>query len=122
MAHVIYGAVVGGPDAEDRFYDIRNDYPQTEVALDYNAPLLSLVAYELMNGTGDPFYTQLQAGTYNATPGQPCDEAYPCGGEDSQGGGLSTGAKVAIGVVVPLAVLAIFFVGVWYWRKRRARG
>ena len=30
-AHVLYGAVVGGPDKQDRFFDIRSDWPQTEV-------------------------------------------------------------------------------------------
>ena len=28
---ILYGAVVGGPDKKDRFYDIRNDWAQTEV-------------------------------------------------------------------------------------------
>ena len=43
-AYVLYGAVVGGPDRHDRFYDIRSDWPQTEPALDLNAPLLTLAA------------------------------------------------------------------------------
>jgi len=30
-AYVLYGAVVGGPDRRGRFYDIRSDWPQTEV-------------------------------------------------------------------------------------------
>ena len=30
-AYVLYGAVVGGPDQNDRFYDIRSDWPETEV-------------------------------------------------------------------------------------------
>ena len=30
-AHVLYGAVVGGPDKRDRYFDIRSDWPQTEV-------------------------------------------------------------------------------------------
>ena len=30
-AYVLYGAVVGGPDKRDNFYDIRSDWPQTEV-------------------------------------------------------------------------------------------
>jgi hypothetical protein len=30
-AYIIYGAVVGGPDQKDRFYDIRSDWPETEV-------------------------------------------------------------------------------------------
>jgi endoglucanase len=30
-AYVLYGAVVGGPDQKDRFYDIRSDWVETEV-------------------------------------------------------------------------------------------
>ena len=30
-AYVLYGGVVGGPDQKDRFYDIRSDWPETEV-------------------------------------------------------------------------------------------
>lgn len=30
-AYVLYGAVVGGPDRFDRYFDIRSDWPQTEV-------------------------------------------------------------------------------------------
>jgi endoglucanase len=32
-AYVLYGAVVGGPDKHDRFYDIRSDWPETEVSI-----------------------------------------------------------------------------------------
>jgi endoglucanase len=32
-AHVLYGAFVSGPDQKDRFYDIRSDWPETEVWL-----------------------------------------------------------------------------------------
>lgn len=31
-AYVLYGAVVGGPDTRGRFFDIRSDWPQTEVS------------------------------------------------------------------------------------------
>ena len=30
-AYVLYGAVVGGPDPKDRFYDMRSDWVETEV-------------------------------------------------------------------------------------------
>lgn len=30
-AYVLYGAVVGGPDKYDRYFDIRADWPETEV-------------------------------------------------------------------------------------------
>lgn len=33
-AHVLYGAVVGGPDKRGRFFDIRSDWVQTEVSTD----------------------------------------------------------------------------------------
>ena len=32
-AYVLYGAVVGGPDPKDRFYDIRSDWVETEVCM-----------------------------------------------------------------------------------------
>jgi hypothetical protein len=35
--HVLTGALVGGPDADDSYQDIRSDYVHNEVALDYNA-------------------------------------------------------------------------------------
>lgn len=32
-AYVLYGAVIGGPDKFDKFYDIRSDWPETEVII-----------------------------------------------------------------------------------------
>ncbi|KAI7879812.1 glycoside hydrolase [Lichtheimia hyalospora FSU 10163] len=58
-SHVLYGAVVGGPDQKDRFFDERSDYIQNEVALDYNAPFQSLVAYQLMTDAQDPPYVNI---------------------------------------------------------------
>ncbi|KAI0265157.1 family 9 glycosyl hydrolase [Gloeopeniophorella convolvens] len=117
-AYVLYGALVGGPDKQDRFWDIRSDWPETEVALDYNAPLLTLAAAHALSDTADPFYTRLQPGAYAAARpgGTPCDPAFPC-----HHGGLSTGAKAAIGVVVSLVGLALIGLGAWYVRRRRAR-
>jgi endoglucanase len=48
-AYVIYGAVVGGPDRKDKFYDIRSDWPETEVPPPLNRPLI----YSYL--TRDPF-------------------------------------------------------------------
>lgn len=31
-AYILYGAVVGGPDKRGRFFDIRSDWPETEVS------------------------------------------------------------------------------------------
>ena len=41
---VLYGALVGGPDANDNYADVRTDYVQNEVATDYNAGFQSAVA------------------------------------------------------------------------------
>ncbi|CAO3628932.1 unnamed protein product [Mucor hiemalis] len=57
--YILYGAIVGGPDKEDKFYDIRDDYSQTEVALDYNAPFQGLVAYQLSTNAADPPYVTI---------------------------------------------------------------
>ena len=54
------GAIVGGPDKEDKFYDERNDWAQTEVALDYNAPFQGLIAYQLsLDQVDDPPYVSI---------------------------------------------------------------
>lgn len=42
-AHVLYGALVGGPDAEDNYVDDRKDYVMAEVTCDYNAGFQSSV-------------------------------------------------------------------------------
>lgn len=130
-AHVLYGAVVGGPDKYDRYFDIRNDWPETEVrwlrlvmvstliylqpGLDYNAPMLTLAAMHVLNDTSDPYYTSLQAGTYESKrpQGMPCDAAYEqgCGGPQ-----LSQAGKIAMGAVIGLAGVIIFsLVGWWGW-------
>lgn len=43
-AHVLYGALVGGPDKNDYHVDSTNDYKYNEVALDYNAPFMGALA------------------------------------------------------------------------------
>jgi len=42
--HILYGALVGGPDSNDRYTDNRADYIKNEVACDYNAGFQSAVA------------------------------------------------------------------------------
>jgi len=124
MAHILYGACVGGPDAQDRYWDLRGNYERSEIAIDYNAPILTLAAYHVMAGDRDPFYTSLASGSYAPTPGLPCNDEYPCGGDDGGsggGGGLSTAAKIAIGVVVPVVFLIGLAVGVWLWRRKKHR-
>ncbi|ONK63358.1 uncharacterized protein A4U43_C07F14220 [Asparagus officinalis] len=43
--NVLVGAIVGGPDSEDRFPDQRSDYEQSEPATYINAPLVGSLAY-----------------------------------------------------------------------------
>ncbi|KAL5508435.1 hypothetical protein ACEPAH_6054 [Sanghuangporus vaninii] len=102
-AYVLYGAIVGGPDKRDRFYDIRSDWPQTEPALDLNAPLLTLAALHVMNDSSDPFYTGLEPDAFQAAKpsGKPCDAAFPCNA------GLSKGGKIAVAVVCTVVGLGV---------------
>ncbi|KAK9759990.1 hypothetical protein K7432_016434 [Basidiobolus ranarum] len=57
--HVLYGAMVGGPNKDDQFYDERSDWQQSEVALDYNAPFQARMARQVMFATNDPPYVSL---------------------------------------------------------------
>ena len=43
-AHVLKGALVGGPDSNDYYKDDRKDYVMNEVTTDYNAGFQSAVA------------------------------------------------------------------------------
>ena len=51
--HILYGALVGGPNSSDSWNDSRNDYVCNEVACDYNAGLVGALAkmYSLYGGT-----------------------------------------------------------------------
>lgn len=115
-AYVLYGAVIGGPDIHDRYFDIRSDWPETEPALDLNAPLLTLAALHVMNDSADPFYTRLQTGAFASVKptGTPCDAAFPCHDH-----GLSKGAKIAIAVVITLVGLAIIGAVAYMYRLHR---
>ena len=42
--HVLFGALVGGPDFNDSYADNRSDYVKNEVAMDYNAGLTGALA------------------------------------------------------------------------------
>ncbi|XP_006460205.1 hypothetical protein AGABI2DRAFT_150171 [Agaricus bisporus var. bisporus H97] len=118
--YVLYGAVIGGPDVHDNYFDIRSDWPETEIALDYNAPFLTLAAYNVMQATADPFYTNLQEGAYAKVKptGQPCDAAIQTGCSRQR---LSHGARIAISVVLAVVILAtVGLIGYCiFWPKRK---
>ncbi|KAI0080651.1 Six-hairpin glycosidase [Panus rudis PR-1116 ss-1] len=114
--YVLYGAVVGGPDIRDRFWDLRSDWVQGEVALDYNAPLLSLVAYSIMNDTiskHEPVFVSIEPGSYDRVKpkGTPCDAAV------SSGCGIhafKSGGKIAMAVIVTVVGVVVLGLGS-YW-------
>lgn len=124
--YVLYGGVVGGPDKNDQYWDLRSDWVQSEIALDYNAPLLSLIAYAAMNQTlamQDPYYTRLEAGSYQKVrpAGFPCDAAVQAGCTIHK---FSKVGKIVMGVIV--GVVSAFVVGLavfWvFLEMRRRRG
>lgn len=45
--HTLYGAVVGGPLQNDRYWDWRDDWVQNEIALDYNAAVPGIAAMQV---------------------------------------------------------------------------
>lgn len=99
--HLLYGAIVGGPNKDDIFYDERNDWTQTEVALDYNAPFQGLVAYQISTNAADPPYVTITSPRPNV----------------SRSHGLA-GWLIAVIVIVILFLLAG---GCYYaWLKRQA--
>lgn len=55
-AHILYGALCGGPDSSDGFKDVVSSYENTEVAIDYNAGYTAALCAMLQNygGTADP--------------------------------------------------------------------
>ena len=55
-AHILYGALVGGPDQKDSYSDKIGDYQYTEVAIDYNAGYTAALCamVEKYGGTSDP--------------------------------------------------------------------
>ncbi|KAG0359601.1 Six-hairpin glycosidase-like protein [Gamsiella multidivaricata] len=67
-AYTIYGALVGGPDKNDRFQDQRSDWRQNEVALDYNAPFNGLMAYQVWKSQESPPYVIVPAGRPDLPP------------------------------------------------------
>ncbi len=73
--HVLYGALVGGPDGKDAHFDVTSDWTYNEVTIDYNAAFVGAAA-----------------GLYHfyGSPSDPIDEDFPPveenSGEDGAGG------------------------------------
>ncbi|MDC0709367.1 glycoside hydrolase family 9 protein [Stigmatella sp. ncwal1] len=63
--HILYGALVGGPDTADAYVDDRSNYVTNEVATDYNAGFTGALAkmYLLYGGTPDPTFPQKETPT-----------------------------------------------------------
>jgi len=95
---------VGGPDYYDNFYDIRNDYRQTEVALDYNAPYQSLLAYQISIGASDPPYVNITQDRPNILSG---DNSF-------------AGWKIAV-IVVSILLALVLGALAFCWRERKQR-
>ncbi|KAF2397745.1 Six-hairpin glycosidase [Trichodelitschia bisporula] len=104
-AHVLYGGVVGGPDKNDMYYDQRSDWKQTEVALDYQPPLLIIAAHQIATNASDPYYVKGMGAVVTPTKGGR--------GSGGEGGGLSTGAKVGIAVSIVVGVLLLAAIAFW---------
>jgi endoglucanase len=66
-----------------------------------------------LNNASDPYYVNVQAGTYTIPSYQPCDDALPC--NDS---GLSKGAiaGIVIGVILGIALIIAL---ICYWKRDR---
>mgnify|MGYP000863217752 CR=1 FL=1 len=60
--HVLYGALVGGPNSTDGYTDDISDYVCNEVACDYNAGFVGLLAkmYQLYGGSPDPDFNGIE--------------------------------------------------------------
>lgn len=56
--HILYGALVGGPDESGKYVDDRNNYINNEVATDYNAGFTALLCKMVLEygGKGDPAF------------------------------------------------------------------
>jgi hypothetical protein len=52
--HVLYGALIGGPELNDAFIDDRGDYIHCEVTLDFNAGFVGALARLVLEFGGNP--------------------------------------------------------------------
>ncbi|CAG8710914.1 12744_t:CDS:2 [Gigaspora margarita] len=64
----LYGAVVGGPDINDSYRDLRSDIVQSEVALDYNSAFQGIMAYYVINTYVPPSNPEEPTNQTNSNP------------------------------------------------------
>ncbi|KAI8599372.1 Six-hairpin glycosidase-like protein [Dissophora ornata] len=101
--HELFGAVVGGPDKNDRFMDQRSNWRQNEVALDYNAPFTGLMAYQVMTSHEPPPYIHVLAGQRNDPPS----------------GTFGSMATWLIALIASLASAIVLVLGIFICRRKR---
>ncbi len=77
--HVLYGALVGGPDSTDSYKDEVSDYTANEVACDYNAGFVGLLARMYKTYAGSP------SDTFNGIEEKSDDEIYVEAGVNASG-------------------------------------
>lgn len=77
--HVLYGALVGGPDSTDSYKDEVSDYTSNEVACDYNAGFVGLMARMYKTYAGSP------SETFNGIEEKTDDEIYVEAGVNASG-------------------------------------
>lgn len=61
--HTLYGALVGGPNSDDSYSDVRSNYVNNEVACDYNAGFSGVLAKLVEDNGGTPISNFPQAET-----------------------------------------------------------
>ncbi|KAI9252301.1 Six-hairpin glycosidase-like protein [Phascolomyces articulosus] len=103
--YILYGAIVGGPDEEDRYFDERSDYRQNEVSLNYQASIQGLIAYQLVTDANDPPYANIT---------EPRPEVHRPGESNTIAGWL-----IAVIVIAIIAGIVIAAIGVCLVRRRR---
>ncbi len=66
-AHILYGALVGGPDKSDGYSDNIAQYEYTEVAIDYNAGYTAALCAmtQLYGGSSDPDFPPTETPKWN---------------------------------------------------------
>jgi flagellar biosynthesis/type III secretory pathway M-ring protein FliF/YscJ len=102
--------LVGGPARNDSFTDVRLDWSQTEVALDYNAPYQNLLAYQIMFSPNNPYYDPESTSTNPESTSTAINKssALPSWG-------------IALAVILPVLVILALFAALFIRRRRQKK-